>query len=69
MTSENSVTRVIDAPVETVWKIATERLVSRTGSPLDHANTGALYTQNRSMEARMASADLVHRNGFGSALF
>lgn len=30
--------------------------------------TGALYRQNRSMEVRMSSADLVHWNGFGSAL-
>ena len=28
-----------------------------------------MWTQKRSIDARISSADLVHRNGFGSALF
>jgi hypothetical protein len=36
---------------------------------LNHALAEVLYRQKRSMEARISSADLVHRNGFGSALW
>ena len=36
---------------------------------LYHALAEVLYRQKRSMEARISSADLVHRNGFGSALW
>ena len=35
---------------------------------LYHTLAGVLYQQKRSMEARISSADLVHRKGFGSAL-
>ena len=36
---------------------------------LYHALAVVLYRQKRSIDARISSADLVHRNGFGLALW